>query len=190
MIFLMPGCEQGYVDFLKEGGRGRTVASHTSEELMKKAFTPDTSTSNEGSGDSKGTSWEVKATDFQLDVERWALAHPARLEQARRAFQSHVRAYATHVAAERGVFDMKQLHLGHLAKAFALRDKPGSIRVPGARPGAAGAKKRKVSAAPSAARGKKSAMEDVDDAVDEREAKRKMRVAMNAMGGVSEFNLG
>lgn len=197
MIFLMPGSEEGYVDFLKEGGRGRNVARHDSEELLKKAFSPPLRSS--ATTETRAPkSWEDLATDFQLDVERWALAHPSHLEQARRAFQSHVRAYATHVAAERSVFDLKQLHLGHLAKAFALRDKPGSIRVPGSRPGdGAGKKKgsaaeRKRTSGTAMAKGKGNAMEDVDDsaAVDEREAKRKMRMAMKAMGGASEFNLG
>ena len=194
MIFLMPGCEEGYVDFLKEGGRGRNVARHTSEELLKKAFPPATS----DNGGARASGWEDKATDFQLDIERWALSHSAHLEQARRAFQSHIRAYATHVAAERGIFDIKQLHLGHLAKAFALRDKPGSIRVPGSRPGVGSGKKgkeeRKASASASRAGGKLKgkAIEDVDESaiVDEREAKRKMRMAMKGMSGASEFNLG
>lgn len=46
---------------------------------------------------------------------------------ARKAFQSHVRAYATHPAVEKHIFHVRHLHLGHLAKAFALRDTPKDI---------------------------------------------------------------
>lgn len=46
---------------------------------------------------------------------------------ARRAFLSHTRAYATHPSDEKHIFHIKHLHLGHLAKAFALRDAPTSV---------------------------------------------------------------
>lgn len=46
---------------------------------------------------------------------------------ARKAFRSHTRAYATHPADEKHMFHIKNLHLGHLAKAFALRDAPGNM---------------------------------------------------------------
>lgn len=196
MMFLMPGCEEGYSSFLQQGGGGRIVARHSAEELLKKSFT---SEAKQAAGKENAADWEVRATDLQLDVERWALANPKHLEQARRAFQSHVRAYATHVAAERSIFNMKELHLGHLAKAFALRDKPGAIRVPGLRPGAAKEKKgrgvvnRGGKSGGGSAGGKSSAMEDVDvdgGVLDAEAAKRKMRMAMKAREGVSEFNLG
>jgi len=43
------------------------------------------------------------------------------------AFQAHVRAYATHRGAERHIFDIKRLHLGHLAKSLALRETPSAV---------------------------------------------------------------
>lgn len=46
---------------------------------------------------------------------------------ARKAFQSHIRAYATHPSGEKHLFHIKHLHIGHLAKAFALRDAPTQI---------------------------------------------------------------
>ena len=81
-----------------------------------------------------GNQWQERATELQMEIERWTQDSPKYLEMARRGFQSHIRAYATHVASERHIFNMQTLHLGHLAKAFALRDKPGSIKVPGLRP--------------------------------------------------------
>ena len=199
LIFLQPGCEEGYVSILKKG-KPRNLTRHDADELLKKGFAPTSGVV----GTSNNRLWEDAATDFQLDVERRALENPKLLEQARRAYQSHVRAYATHVAAERSIFDMKELHLGHLAKAFALRDKPGAIRVPGLRPGkdaqgkAKGerkdaAKKRAGGAAEgtgsAATSGKKRGLDDVEE-TDAKEARRKMFAKMKAMGGASEFNLG
>ena len=48
---------------------------------------------------------------------------------ARQAFQSHLRAYATHPADEKHIFHVKNLHTGHLAKAFALRDAPSNMHL-------------------------------------------------------------
>ncbi|KEQ59649.1 ATP-dependent RNA helicase dbp7 [Aureobasidium melanogenum CBS 110374] len=196
LIFLQPGNEEGYVDILKEDRRdaGHGLTRHDAVELLKKGLTPTTGTV------SSGREWEEKATDWQLDVERWALENPKHLEQARRAYQSHIRAYATHVAAEREIFNIKTLHLGHLAKAFALRDKPGSIKVPGLRPGKDDAKRSKDSRHKANVKGAKSSGEkrsatDGDDGpqmTDAQEAARIMRAKTKAMmgGGASEFNLG
>jgi ATP-dependent RNA helicase DDX31/DBP7 len=49
------------------------------------------------------------------------------LNLARKAFSSHVRAYATHPSGEKAIFHVKNLHLGHLAKAFGLREAPAGI---------------------------------------------------------------
>lgn len=191
MIFLMPGCEEGYINILKES-KPKNLTRHDADELLKKGFSP-------ASGVVVDKTWEQLATEWQLDVERWAVENPRHLEQSRRAFQSHVRAYATHVSAEREIFDMKKLHLGHLAKAFALRDKPGSIRVPGQRPGKEVGTKTKLArkaqasrtADASAKRHQGGADDDFDTAIsDEREARRKMNNKMKAMSGASEFNLG
>lgn len=189
MIFLMPGSEEGYVDILKEG-RPHNLTRHAADELLKRGFSPST-------GLVSDRDWEHRATDWQLDTERWALDSPKHLEQARRAFQSHIRAYATHVAAERSFFDMKQLHLGHLAKAFALRDKPSSIRVPGLRPsnadGVRSKDARKTHASKSSRQGDNRTLgTEVGKvtAVDESDARRKMQAKMRALEGASEFNLG
>lgn len=38
-----------------------------------------------------------------------------------------MRAYATHSAAEKHIFHVKKLHLGHMAKSFALREAPSTM---------------------------------------------------------------
>lgn len=192
LIFLQPGPEEGYVEILNEGRRdsGRGLTRHDAEELLKKGFSATSGTVSKTAG------WEERTSDWQLDVERWALEHPKHLEQARRAFQAHVRAYMTHVAAERKIFDKETLHLGHLAKAFALRDKPSNMKVPGLRPGAETAKQtkdaRRNKARTDAKSGDKGGKDDDDkpEATDETLAKWKMQRMSRAMGGASEFNLG
>lgn len=187
MIFLQPGCEEGYVEILKESNP-RNLTRHDASEVLRKGFTLEKATDS-----SNGTSrWEERATDFQMDIERWAIENPKHLEQARRAYQSHIRAYATHVSLERGIFNMQELHLGHLAKAFALRDKPGAIRVPGLRPGKDEGGKAKKQRFEQAGRMKRR--HDGDDeapqATDASVARKKMMSKMRGLGGASEFNLG
>lgn len=132
--FLMPGGEEGYVKVLKEGVTGAKVNRYDAEEFLKKGFAVEKAAKNqevEKSAKSGGVeepkNWEEAATEFQLEVERWVIDDSRAGELARKAYVSHVRAYATHVANERGIFDVKSLHLGHLAKAFALRERPGNM---------------------------------------------------------------
>jgi ATP-dependent RNA helicase DDX31/DBP7 len=121
------------------------------------------------------------------------------LVSARSAFRSHIRAYATHTREERGFFDMTQLHLGHMAKSFGLREAPGGI---------GGGSVRRAYKAPSTSSAEKTTKNsggvggiartrDDPDEVDMDEfaladaAKRmreKMKQNMNA--GASEFNIG
>ncbi|BEI96822.1 hypothetical protein CcaverHIS631_0204110 [Cutaneotrichosporon cavernicola] len=75
----------------------------------------------------RGHEYEARATDVQMALERWVLGDDKNAALARKAFASFVRAYSTHPLEERRFFHVKTLHLGHLAKAFALREAPGSI---------------------------------------------------------------
>ncbi|OJA09195.1 hypothetical protein AZE42_00705 [Rhizopogon vesiculosus] len=75
----------------------------------------------------KGTEYEERATEVQLSFERWVLRRKENAELARRAFTSHMRAYATHPSNEKHIFHVRHLHIGHLAKAFALREAPKTI---------------------------------------------------------------
>lgn len=193
LIFLMPGCEENYVDVLKRGYRdgGKALTRTTAEDIIKRGFG--------GNIQSESKNWEEKATDFQMDIERWALDHPEYLEMARRAYQSHIRAYATHIANERSMFNIKELHLGHLAKAFALRDRPSKINVPGLRPGQEDTKKdfkaeRKTGSAGKKRKGGAGGRDDDDDIPranqDTASAARLMRAKVKEqMAGANEFNL-
>lgn len=187
-VFLLPGAEEQYIPILKSfrSAGGRVTSPQSVDELLKKGFG---STGLGGGGD-----WEERATEWQLGVERWALESPRVLEMARRAYQSHIRAYATHVAAEKECFDLAQVHLGHLAKAFALRDKPGSIRVPGKRPGKGAAEKNKherKAAAGAGGKRKAGAQEDETPVPSTaNDGRKKLLSKMREQANMSEFNLG
>jgi ATP-dependent RNA helicase DDX31/DBP7 len=189
LIFLLPGDEEGYVGILKEGYRdgGKGLRCRNANELLKGGF------GSPGLG--AGKDWKERATEWQLEVERWTLEDRKHLEIARRAYQSHVRAYATHVASERSIFDVKNLHLGHLAKAFALRDKPGSIKVLGAS-GNKESKTRKQdssmakmpqSTSEGSKHPKSSRSRAMADSTDVAKMKAKMK---EHLAGISEFNIG
>ncbi|KAG6026075.1 ATP-dependent RNA helicase dbp7 [Claviceps citrina] len=124
-LFLLPGTEEGYIELLKSS----TPPSSQSYEnilktgLMSKLEFPVETTA----APQDGQSYHDKAETLQLHFEQRLLEDARRLELARNGFKSHIRAYATHVRDERAHFDITQLHLGHVAKSFGLRDPPGGI---------------------------------------------------------------
>lgn len=203
VIFLMPGGEEGYVDILKGGyrdGLGKGLVRNEAEEILKKGFGKEAA-SGSGSGKTIGRGWEEKATEWQLEAERWVIEDKRAGEMARRSFVCHIRAYATHVAKERDMFDVKALHLGHLAKAFALRERPGNMgRGPTA--GDKGARRnighqRSASGREAPSVGGKVAKSRGDDGdvivpvTDSQEAATRMRAKMKEhMAGANEFNIG
>lgn len=75
----------------------------------------------------KSSEYEERATEVQLAFERWVLRSKDNLALARNAFLSYMRAYATHPSSEKHIFHIRHLHMGHLAKAFALRDAPTKV---------------------------------------------------------------
>lgn len=216
VIFLMPGKEEGYIDVLEKGYRDgmgkRLVKRSEAGEVLKKGFvrgggeggavvkvSSAASVGAKGKGEnSDGSTWEERATEWQLEVERWVIEDSFAGEMAKSAFVSHVRAYATHVAKERAYFDVKELHLGHLAKAFALRDRPGNMGRGGA---AAGVAKRSIQGVASRKRmlvnsrygesGDARSRNDTDSHAPVQDAGKKMRAKMKEhMAAAGEFNIG
>ena len=82
----------------------------------------------DGFGGSDLVQTQTRATDAQMALERWTVSTEANTGMARRAYLAHLRAYATHPPSERHIFAIAKLQLGHLAKAFSLREAPGEIR--------------------------------------------------------------
>ncbi|AEO55543.1 hypothetical protein MYCTH_2299497 [Thermothelomyces thermophilus ATCC 42464] len=234
VLFLLPGCEEGYTSILPAA---TPIVPQLYESILQKGLItavnlPSTYTTTE----TGKQTWTSRAEALQLHLEQRLLAKPddatdededgkakakakakqrskprdnPLLESARQAFRSHIRAYATHVREERVYFDITQLHLGHMAKAFALRETPGGIGGGVARraqkAASGGDKKAKVSSSGKVTIKKSDGggggggddYDDDDDddgdrigAVDEDAARRmreKMKMVMNAS---SEFNIG
>ncbi|PRP73567.1 putative DEAD/DEAH box RNA helicase [Planoprotostelium fungivorum] len=65
--------------------------------------------------------------DLQLYYERMVMDDPELAGLARRGFTSFVRAYSTHSKEAKHIFHVKNLHLGHVAKSFALREQPKDV---------------------------------------------------------------
>ncbi|KAI1765386.1 DEAD-domain-containing protein [Hypoxylon sp. FL1150] len=216
-LFLQPGCEEGYIDLLKSA---TPLAPQSFESTLQKGFiTPITIPKPADSIEPAPTlasdrqTPNSRAEALQLHLEQRLLASEKEtngnantntnansinnnklLDAARQAFRSHIRAYATHVRDERVYFDITQLHLGHAAKSFALREAPGGIGggpsrrafKPGQhrpKPGSGGAQKRSGGAGGDSDR-------EEGNAADE-DAARRMRMKMKAvMSAASEFNIG
>jgi ATP-dependent RNA helicase DDX31/DBP7 len=211
VIFLLPGKEEGYVEVLNKSYKqssdladtSRNVTNTSADDTLKKGFSPLTGViASKSQNADNNSNWETRATEFQLEIERWVLANPAHKELAKRAFNSHVRAYATHISAERKWFDIKDLHLGHFAKSFGLRDPPGRVNVVGQ--GRGGDKKGRRVTGGGASSNSTTADKRKDETngaghggvdADADEAARKMRekIRKNANmmmgGGADEFNI-
>jgi ATP-dependent RNA helicase DDX31/DBP7 len=258
VLFLMPGCEEGYTSILPAS---TPILPQLYESILQKGLaSPVNLPSNPSPTETDRQTWSSRAEALQLHLEQRLLAQapgtganadgaadtsksnskdakggkgkpwskqPSSskssnakpkddplLDSARQAFRSHIRAYATHVREERVYFDITQLHLGHLAKAYGLREAPGGIgggvtrrtfhnakggsglNTNGGNGGEGGRKKgstggaKKGSGAGAGAGGGKFDAEDGVGKVDVDAAKRmreKMRMVMNVS---SEFNLG
>lgn len=55
------------------------------------------------------------------------LVEPALTRLAIEAFRSFISAYSKHEHSTRNVFDLHTLHLGHVARHFALKDPPSKM---------------------------------------------------------------
>ena len=125
------GGEEGYIQLLQDihsrDNSGATIHGELAETVLKKGFSSNPPFPSNPPTPTPYQTWAQAATTLQLAIESHILSLPALTELARKAFKSHIRAYATHVRAERGVFDVRGLQLGHLCKGFGIRDRPGGM---------------------------------------------------------------
>ncbi|KAJ3567313.1 hypothetical protein NP233_g6439 [Leucocoprinus birnbaumii] len=120
--------ESGWVQWVQERMEGGEKEDDSARSKGSVSLTPVAINEILRSGfGGKGQEFEERATEVQLAFERWVLRERENSELARNAFLSHLRAYATHPSSEKHIFHIRHLHLGHLAKAFALREAPKSI---------------------------------------------------------------
>lgn len=144
-LFLLPGDEENYIKKIEplHGEKKENLRYLNFEDELKRAFAQYETESDENKDKNEKRQrkrkarsknvpkregdWDIHATTFQLNMERWLLGNPRAKEIATNAFVSHTRAYTTHLSTERDCFNFKKLHLGHLAKSFGLRETPKKL---------------------------------------------------------------
>ncbi|QLL33807.1 hypothetical protein HG536_0F01320 [Torulaspora globosa] len=129
LLFLLPGEEEGYLGKIKPYHPKGWKLLKYDEDLLKPAFQETSVRRSDRNDKPDGTihDWDTNATTWHLNVERRVLEDSTFKSLAIKAFTSHVRAYATHISDEKAFFNIKLLHLGHLAKSFGLRERPKGI---------------------------------------------------------------
>ncbi|AET40730.1 putative ATP-dependent RNA helicase Ecym_6354 [Eremothecium cymbalariae DBVPG len=128
LLFLLPGEEEGYVEYIKPYHPQGYQFLKFDKDILKPAFQDSNIQKSDNTVLSDvHASWDNNATTWHLNVERRILENPDAKQLAHNGYTSHIRAYATHLSKEKLVFNIKCLHLGHLAKAFALRERPKAI---------------------------------------------------------------
>lgn len=142
VIFLMPS-EEGYIQRLTAMGM-KSLRKESFDEylkwvekldakklqsLVKKKPTTPVKKDNEGAAEDSvvaalPSTLKARLGLLQKVIETGIAASDELAERARNGFLSTCRAYATHPAAEKDIFHIKRLHLGHLAAAFGLDREP------------------------------------------------------------------
>ncbi|KAI0291216.1 P-loop containing nucleoside triphosphate hydrolase protein [Multifurca ochricompacta] len=156
-------------------GAGHQFEAVAVEEILQKGF------------GGQGREYEERATEVQLAFERWCLHRKQNVEMARKAFASHLRAYATHPSDEKHIFHIRHLHLGHLAKSFALREAPSTVsgawaREREGRHGGAKKKKRKALGPKESRDDDKNDDDNDGEDGDKLDAERRMRAVVRSQG--------
>ncbi|KAJ2963207.1 hypothetical protein NQ176_g10873 [Zarea fungicola] len=185
MLFLLPGCEESYIELLKASG---APTAQTYESILEKGLMSKLEFPVETNAKLKeGQTYHDKAETMQLHFEQRLLEDPKRLELARNGWKSHMRAYATHIKEERVHFNMEELHFGHLAKSYALREAPRGVGAgidKNARKGTKGGKDGNNGTAAKDG-------DDMEQQVDQGKARSVLRKkGMMLMTGADEFNIG
>ena len=148
IIFLMPS-EEAYVQRLTSMGM-KSLRKQSFDDYLKwvekldvkklqsllgPKTTYKSSKDRNGDGDALGDSEEPIIANLpstlksrlgllQKVIEAGIAGNPELSSRARDGFLSTCRAYATHPSAEKDIFHIKRLHLGHLAAAFGLDREP------------------------------------------------------------------
>ncbi|XP_068723873.1 ATP-dependent DNA helicase DDX31-like isoform X2 [Montipora capricornis] len=121
LLFLTPA-EVAYLQTLKQHGI-RPEELLVEDVLKTLVVSPDNKARKKLKNDLDQSTQE-SATNLQKSFEEHVLSNEQHLIAAKTAYQSFVRAYATYPSHLKHIFHVKTLHLGHVAKSFALREAP------------------------------------------------------------------
>ena len=120
VIFLLPS----EAEFVKMLESSKIPLAEMTLELVLGKLLRSGITGNQGR---KPSSMEEAATNLQMRIESAVMRDEELHKMASQAYVSFVRSYASYPRESRNVFCFKDLHLGHCAKSFALRDPPSKI---------------------------------------------------------------
>ncbi|XP_012942471.1 probable ATP-dependent RNA helicase DDX31 [Aplysia californica] len=126
LLFLMPS-EAGYIQELNRHKislsqlQPGTITQHLLSHL-EELPSPDADTKRQ-----KPVTQEEAATYLQDRFEESVLRDAELRGLAGRGFQSYIRGYATYSKEVKEYFRVSELHFGHVAKSFALREAPGKV---------------------------------------------------------------
>ena len=118
LLFVLPS-EAEFVRNLESNNL--LLAELTVEHVLEKLYR------NSGWMTRRPNTLEEAATSLQMLMETAVANDNGMHETACQAYVSFVRSYASYPKDIREIFSFKALHLGHLAKSFALRDPPTKI---------------------------------------------------------------
>jgi len=123
LLFVLPS-EANFV--LELESHKLVLAELTAEHVLDKLFRNNPEPSQKHGGRLPNT-LEESATNLQMKMENAVAADEKLHESASQAYVSFVRSYASYPKEIRHIFSFKALHLGHIAKSYALRDPPNKI---------------------------------------------------------------
>ncbi|BGP31485.1 ATP-dependent RNA helicase dbp7 [Rhodotorula toruloides] len=180
--------ESAYTSFLEDGINASSALTTKGKKVCMREVGVE-QVLREGYG-GEGREYETRATDVQMGFERWVNASEETSSLARKAFQAHIRAYATHSSSEKHIFNTKALHLGHLAKSFGMREAPGAHTGSSSKKGASN-KRARMSAGGTRARDDEGGFEvgpRKRKAMDAEQRMKKLMRGPQALGA-SEFHI-
>lgn len=129
-LLILQKQEEAYLDLLER--KGMELQELYPGRLFLQGFPnqqnyPSSQRINPKSGGQPGGEPRRIEIALQKAMEAHVEAHTNLQSMGCSAWQGFLRAYQTHSKDTRQIFQVKQLHLGHLATSFALKDKPSKV---------------------------------------------------------------
>uniref|UniRef100_A0A1J3ISY1 ATP-dependent RNA helicase n=1 Tax=Noccaea caerulescens TaxID=107243 RepID=A0A1J3ISY1_NOCCA len=121
VLFLQP-VEIDYLKDLKK--HGATLAEYPLLKVLDKFPLPGNMPRIKKVISLESHPWVIS---LQRALEFFTYGEPKMKELAKNAFVSWVRGYAAHKGELKSIFVVKKLHLGHVAKSFALKEQPSLV---------------------------------------------------------------
>lgn len=120
LLFLLPS-ERAYV------GKLEATGVHISEISSSAALAALYPLSDLSNAENISYASRLVTSAIQESVEQTMKDNEVLRQEAVAGFQAYCRAYATHAREVRHYFHVRNLHLGHVARAFGLNDKPAEL---------------------------------------------------------------